>query len=40
LITGKGAEQYICVAGEEKISWDDREVLRQAIVDKMCIDKI
>ena len=39
LITGKGAEQHICVAGGVKIPWDDREELRKAIVDKMCIDK-
>jgi UDP-N-acetylmuramoyl-L-alanyl-D-glutamate--2,6-diaminopimelate ligase len=39
LITGKGAEQYICGPNGSKIPWDDREQLRQAIVDKMCIDK-
>jgi UDP-N-acetylmuramoyl-L-alanyl-D-glutamate--2,6-diaminopimelate ligase len=39
LITGKGAEQYICGPEGSKIPWDDREQLRQAIVDKMCIDK-
>jgi len=39
LITGKGAEQYICGANGAKIPWDDREQLRQAIVDKLCIDK-
>ena len=39
LITGKGAEQHICVAGGHKIPWDDRRELKQAIVDKLCIDK-
>jgi len=28
LITGKGSEQAICVAGGEKIPWDDRAVVR------------
>ncbi|OGF22002.1 hypothetical protein A2Y83_03250 [Candidatus Falkowbacteria bacterium RBG_13_39_14] len=28
LITGKGAEQAMCVAGGKKIAWDDREVVR------------
>ncbi|MFW0838125.1 MAG: Mur ligase family protein [Candidatus Komeilibacteria bacterium] len=31
LITGKGAEQAICVAGGKKIPWDDRNVLREEI---------
>ena len=31
LITGKGCEQAICVAGGKKIPWDDREVARRAI---------
>jgi UDP-N-acetylmuramoyl-L-alanyl-D-glutamate--2,6-diaminopimelate ligase len=39
LLTGKGAEQAICVAHGRKIPWDDREAARIAIVDKMCIDK-
>lgn len=29
LITGKGSEQAICVAGGEKIDWDDRRVVRE-----------
>lgn len=29
LITGKGCEQAICVAGGKKISWDDRQVARE-----------
>jgi UDP-N-acetylmuramoyl-L-alanyl-D-glutamate--2,6-diaminopimelate ligase len=28
LVTGKGNEQAICVAGGEKITWDDRAVVR------------
>lgn len=31
LITGKGAEQFICVADGRKIPWDDRNSARQAI---------
>ncbi len=31
LITGKGSEQAICVAGGEKIEWDDREVVREEL---------
>ncbi len=31
LITGKGSEQAICVAGGEKISWDDRKVVREIL---------
>ena len=30
IITGKGAEQFM-VCGEEKIPWDDREVVREAL---------
>ena len=36
LFTGKGAEQYICIANNKKIAWDEREEVRMAIVDKMC----
>jgi len=39
LLTGKGAEQFICVEKGRKIPWDDREVVREEIVEKMCIDK-
>jgi UDP-N-acetylmuramoyl-L-alanyl-D-glutamate--2,6-diaminopimelate ligase len=39
LLTGKGAEQSICVAKGQKIPWDEREVAKEEIVDKMCIDK-
>ena len=40
LFTGKGAEQYICLANGTKLSWDEREAVRAAIVDKLGIDKI
>jgi len=39
LFTGKGAEQYICLAGGKKLKWDEREVVRAEIVDKLGIDK-
>lgn len=35
LATGKGAEQYICVAKGGKIAWDDRVELKKAIVDNL-----
>ena len=31
LITGKGCEQAICVAGGEKEKWDDRAVAREEL---------
>ncbi len=31
LLTGKGSEQRMCVAGGRKIPWDDREAARSAI---------
>jgi len=31
LITGKGSEQAICVANDEKISWDDRGVVGEEL---------
>ena len=31
LITGKGAEQYICGPNDSKISWDDRRVAREEL---------
>ncbi len=31
LLTAKGAEQRMCVAGGKKIAWDDREVVRQVL---------
>jgi len=29
IITGKGCEPSICLAGGKKIPWDDREVVRE-----------
>lgn len=34
LITGKGAEQWLCVANGEKIPWDDREVVKELLEKK------
>jgi len=34
LITGKGSEQGMCVAGGKMISWDDRKIVRDFIVKK------
>jgi len=31
LITGKGSEQAMCVAGGEKIPWDDRRVVKEEL---------
>ncbi|MDQ5970260.1 MAG: hypothetical protein QG603_37 [Patescibacteria group bacterium] len=31
LITGKGSEQFICVANEKKIPWDDRTVVKEEL---------
>ncbi len=31
LLTGKGSEQAICVAGGKKIAWDDRAVVREEL---------
>ncbi len=31
LITGKGSEQAICMAGGKKIPWDDRKVVREEL---------
>ena len=38
LFTGKGAEQYICMANDVKIPWDEREVVRSEIRAKLSID--
>lgn len=35
LVTGKACEQAICVAHGQKIPWDDRTVLREAIREKL-----
>jgi UDP-N-acetylmuramoyl-L-alanyl-D-glutamate--2,6-diaminopimelate ligase len=29
IITGKGCEPWMCVAGDKKIPWDDREIVRE-----------
>jgi len=29
IITGKGSEPWLCVAHNKKISWDDRQVVRE-----------
>jgi len=34
LITGKGSEQKMCVAGVKMIDWDDREIAREALRNK------
>lgn len=31
LVTGKGSEQAMCVAGGRKIPWDDRNIVREAL---------
>lgn len=31
LVTGKGSEQKMCVAGGKMIDWDDREIVREAL---------
>ncbi len=32
LITGKGSEQKMCLAGEKMIDWDDREIVKQFLI--------
>lgn len=39
LFTGKGAEQSICLANGARLPWDEREIVKAEIVEKMCIDK-
>lgn len=39
LLTGKGAEQYMCLANGQKLAWDDRQIFKEVIVDNMCVDK-
>ena len=31
LITGKGSEQAMCIAGGKMIPWDDRMIAREAL---------
>jgi UDP-N-acetylmuramoyl-L-alanyl-D-glutamate--2,6-diaminopimelate ligase len=40
LFTGKGAEQFICVANGEKVAWDERTIVREELVERLCIDKV
>ncbi len=35
LLTGKGSEQAICVANGQKIPWDEREVARQSLKNRI-----
>lgn len=39
LFTGKGAEQSICLANGQKLPWDERDVVREEIVELLRIDK-
>ena len=39
LFTGKGAEQYICVANGQKIPWDERVVVKEEIEERIKVDK-
>lgn len=39
LLTGKGAEQYICASKGRQIPWDERQVARLALVDKLKVDR-
>jgi len=39
LFTGKGAEQYICLANGEKMAWDERIVVKEEILAKLHVDK-
>ncbi len=40
LLTGKGAEQFICLARGKKMAWDDRTIVREELVERLCIDKL
>lgn len=39
LFTGKGAEQLICLENGRKEPWNEVEIVKELIVEKMCIDK-
>ncbi len=39
LFTGKGAEQSICLAQGKRIPWDERDVVREELVELMAVDK-
>ncbi|MDP2741163.1 MAG: hypothetical protein Q8O66_00530 [bacterium] len=34
IITGKGAEPWMCVKNGKKIPWDDRKIVREALKNK------
>lgn len=40
LATGKGAEQWICVADGKKVPWDERTEMRRAIAKKLGIKEL
>jgi UDP-N-acetylmuramoyl-L-alanyl-D-glutamate--2,6-diaminopimelate ligase len=40
LISGKGSEQAICMANDEKIPWDDREEAKKLLKDKIEYEKV
>jgi len=40
IITGKGCEPSICIAGDKKIPWDDREVVREEVKKLQFYEKI
>ena len=39
IFTGKGAEQYICVANGHKIPWDERVIVKEEILKRIKVDK-
>lgn len=39
LFTGKGAEQFICLARGQQMPWNETEIVKELVVEKMCIDK-
>jgi UDP-N-acetylmuramoyl-L-alanyl-D-glutamate--2,6-diaminopimelate ligase len=34
VVTGKGGEVWMCVAGDKKIAWSDRKIVEEALADK------
>ena len=39
LFTGKGAEQFICLEKGKKMPWNEVEIVKELVVEKMCVDK-
>jgi UDP-N-acetylmuramoyl-L-alanyl-D-glutamate--2,6-diaminopimelate ligase len=35
VITGKGCEQAICLSNGQKLSWDDRLILKEEIINNL-----